>query len=284
MDIKTLLNDIKSCEYLKSIFRYYSDEYIEKITVPYLIENPRWEGQPEIVMKVEWLFETNHSLYKTVGILDDVLWFVDDEGEMDKEIFNIYNLPFHLTASPLECDWRQRKIKVLSFLYYFDYCEKNNINLDAENFKWKKELEKYRTLFQKRENNFIKNLVHADYATKDLFHFDSNVIDVPKIRYRDEKLQNPLWVFHTKSKNYQTVGIDDVYVCVIDSNGRAYRTGFDIFNFPFYVNNEFRVKPENLSNESISKLHNYIISCVDKNISLNYELHNYYGQIPKNRF
>lgn len=285
MDIQNLLNDIENNEYLKLVFDYrYSKEYIMERSVPDLIENPRWEGQSEVSKKINWLYGSSDSLYDVIGVLNDIVWFVDSEGDMDKADCDLYNLPFRFVSSPFEDDWKQMKNMLFSFLYYFNYCEKNKIILKPENYQWKKELEKNKKELEKNENEFIHNLVNASEETKDFFQFVSLINVSPEIKEYDKNLNSPQWVFHSKNEDYNTVGIDGIYVCVIDNQGKAYKTDFDIYDFPFYVNKQFRVDPNDLDEIWVEKFDNYRNDCINKKISLSYKLHDYYLQIPKDKF
>ena len=71
---------------------------------------------------------------------------MDEDGELCKADIDLANLPFYITFHPSEEDfWTlpRRKELIISFLYYFDYCEKNNIKLLPENLAWKEPLLKF---------------------------------------------------------------------------------------------------------------------------------------------
>lgn len=147
---KKLEFDIKKDTCLQEIFDYRSLENSKEAfeeQLWYLLNEPRFEEQVEIVKKIKWLFFTTDSIYTLVGIKDyNELWAMDEDGELCKADIDLANLPFYLHPDLSRKNfWTLPKRKDLadSFIYYFDYCEKNNIKLLPENLSWKEPLLKF---------------------------------------------------------------------------------------------------------------------------------------------
>ena len=146
---KKLEFDIKKNTCLQEIFDYRSLENSAEAfdtQLWYLLNEPRFDGQVEIVKQIKWLFFTRDMTYTLVGSIGNELWAMDEDGELCKADIDLANLPFYLHPDLSRKNfWTlpRRKDLADSFIYYFDYCEKNNIELLPENLLWKKQIQDF---------------------------------------------------------------------------------------------------------------------------------------------
>ncbi len=147
--INTLIKDIKKDIFIQNIFDYDSIELCNEAfqtQMWYLLNEPRFEGQVEIVKQIEWLFFTDNPIYSLVGVIGNELWAMDEDGELCKSDVDLANLPFSIhpdLSRTTFWTWPKRKELAISFIYYFNYCEKNNIELLPENLLWKKQIQDF---------------------------------------------------------------------------------------------------------------------------------------------
>ena len=141
-----LKNDLKIDLKIQNVFNYDSIEE-SKFTFEeqlwYLLNKPRFDGQEDIVKEIEWLFFTSNDDYVMVGVRGDEVWAMDGDGELTNSDSNLPNMPFKIFDRLLRDMSIRVKDLLLNFLYYFNYCEKNNIELLAENLLWKKQIQDF---------------------------------------------------------------------------------------------------------------------------------------------
>lgn len=143
-----LKDDLHSNEFLQKIFTYRSVFNSEAFNTQlnYLLNEPRFDGQIEIVEKIEWLCFVNNDNYSLIGLLNNDLWYMDEDGDLYEAKFPLQELPFKIRpdlSNKNHWRWETRKEVAKAFIYYFDYCEKNNIKLLPENLSWKEPLLKF---------------------------------------------------------------------------------------------------------------------------------------------
>ena len=146
---KKLESELPQDTYLQLLFDYRSiDNSKEAFDTQlwYLLNEPRFDGQVEIVKQIKWLFFTRDMTYTLVGSIGNELWAMDEDGELCKSDIDLANLPFELYPDLSKKDfwtWPKRKELAISFIYCFDYCEKNNIELLPKNLLWKKQIQDF---------------------------------------------------------------------------------------------------------------------------------------------
>ena len=94
-----LKNDLKTNTQLQDIFNYDSIEESQNTfneQLWYLLNEPRFEGQVEIVKDIEWLFFTSNDDFVMVGIIDNEVWSLDGDGELTQVDSNLANMPFKI--------------------------------------------------------------------------------------------------------------------------------------------------------------------------------------------
>ena len=145
MILQNFITDIFKNEYLSSVFNASElDKDFINEQVNGLMENEIIENQ-KIIPNIEWLFKTTDSTYFMIGEYNQTIYFMDSEGGFETLDCSLFNLPFLLyPTSPTENFnlWLRKINQTKSFMYYFDYCEKNNIELLPENLLWKEEIQK----------------------------------------------------------------------------------------------------------------------------------------------
>lgn len=146
--IEQLEIDIKKNNHLQILFDYETIEGSTSFDTQlwYLLNEPRFDGQVEIVKKIKWLFFTRDMTYALVGSIGNELWAMDEDGELCKSDIDLANLPFELYPDLSETDFwiYPKRIELANaFIYYFDYCEKNNITLLPENLLWKNQIQDF---------------------------------------------------------------------------------------------------------------------------------------------
>lgn len=142
-----LKNDLKIDKKLQDIFNYDSIEESKNVfdeQLWYLLNEPRFDGQVEIVKEIEWLFFTSNDDYIMVGIRNNKVWSIDGDGELTNKHISLEDFPFSLWNPPNNnLSFYEESLDFCkNFLYYFDYCQKNNIELLPENFLWKEPIQK----------------------------------------------------------------------------------------------------------------------------------------------
>ena len=143
-----LKSDSKIDKKLQNVFNYDSIEE-SKFTFEeqlwYLLNEPRFDGQEDIVKEIEWLFFTSNDDYVMVGVREDEVWAMDGDGELTQAEFSLEQFPFYFWSSPIKNVnfWRKNSDFCINFLYYFNYCEQNNIELLPEHLLWKKQIQDF---------------------------------------------------------------------------------------------------------------------------------------------
>lgn len=142
-----LKNDLKLEKNLIKVFNYVSLEENKQVfdeQLWYLLNEPRFEGQVAIVQEIEWLFFTANDNYVMIGVNGKDVWSIDGDGFLTKAHFDLANAPFYIFENLTnELDSFKDYTLFHSFMYYFDYCNKNNIELLPENLLWKKQIQDF---------------------------------------------------------------------------------------------------------------------------------------------
>ncbi len=142
-----LKDDLKIDLKIQKVFNYVNIEQSKNTfeeQLWYLLNEPRFDGQVEIVKEIEWLFFTSSDDYVMVGVRRDEVWTLDGDGELNKADFDLNNAPFFIFKNLInEMEYFEEYTLFHSFIYYFNYCEKNNIELLPENLLWKKQIQDF---------------------------------------------------------------------------------------------------------------------------------------------
>jgi hypothetical protein len=138
--------DLKIDLKIQKVFNYVNIEQSKNTfeeQLWYLLNEPRFDGQVEIVKEIEWLFFTSSDDYVMVGVRGDEVWAMDGDGELTQAEFSLEQFPFYFWSSPIKKVnfWRENSDFCINFLYYFNYCEQNNIKLLPEHLLWKEEIQ-----------------------------------------------------------------------------------------------------------------------------------------------
>ncbi len=142
-----LKDDLKIDLKIQKVFNYVNIEQSKNTfeeQLWYLLNEPRFDGQVEIVKDIEWLFFTASDDYVMVGVRGDEVWTLDGDGELNKADFDLNNAPFFIFKNLInEMEYFEEYTLFHSFIYYFNYCEQNNIELLPENLLWKKQIQDF---------------------------------------------------------------------------------------------------------------------------------------------